>query len=111
MSFWSTGAAHSYAERDMVVNRDGLRGIVADASALYVLIRWEDGREEEVEQGEPSVTAVAEEGAWNVRTGEWMRDTHEESKVEISFDLWHTAGPKPNELPETPVIEALEAAA
>lgn len=45
---------HELRIRDRVV-RDGVRGVIADARALYAVVQWEDGREEEVEQLDPLV--------------------------------------------------------
>lgn len=45
---------HEFHLRDRVM-RSGFAGWVTEACALYAVVRWEDGREEEVEQFDGSV--------------------------------------------------------
>jgi hypothetical protein len=45
---------HELRRLDRVV-RDGLPGVVTAAGALYAMVRWGDGSEEEVEQLHPAV--------------------------------------------------------
>lgn len=106
-NFTPTGSPHSFAREDMVVDVHGIRGIVREASNLYALVRWEDGREEEIEQGDPRVVSEGRDWEEDPLGGDkpvYDRDVRE---VERSFDLWNVAGPKPEERPleEEPAIE------
>lgn len=85
-----TNSPHHFETGSPVVDVYGIRGWVAESTALYALIRWEDGREVEVDQGDPRVTVSADGGV------SWA-----------SFYLWNTAGPKPEERPfeEEPATE------
>jgi hypothetical protein len=49
---------HFYRSRDRVRDRDGREGEVTDGRALYARIRWDDGREEEVDQFDPAIVVV-----------------------------------------------------
>jgi hypothetical protein len=49
---------HFYMARDTVRNAAGVVGEVVEAMALYAVVRWEDGREEEVDQLDPWITVV-----------------------------------------------------
>lgn len=53
---------HYLKEGDVVQHRSGRVGEVLDERALYARVRWEDGREEEVEQLDPAVTVVERAG-------------------------------------------------
>ncbi len=44
---------------DTVQHRDGEIGTVEESMALYAVIRWDDGRVEEVEQLDPRITVIA----------------------------------------------------
>lgn len=48
---------HLFDAGDGATRYDGVRGIVTEASALWATVAWEDGRSEEVEQGDPTVWA------------------------------------------------------
>jgi hypothetical protein len=41
---------HFYMTGDAVQREDGLTGQVVEGMALWAVIRWEDGREEELDQ-------------------------------------------------------------
>jgi len=41
---------HFYMTGDLVQRDDGLAGQVLEGMALWAMIRWEDGREEELDQ-------------------------------------------------------------
>lgn len=49
---------HFFLARDVVQHFTGLTGEVRESLALYAVIRWEDGREEEVDQLDPRITVV-----------------------------------------------------
>jgi hypothetical protein len=49
---------HYFMARDTVQNAAGVLGEVVEAMALYAVVRWEDGREEEVDQLDPWITVV-----------------------------------------------------
>lgn len=49
---------HFFLARDTVQSAAGVMGEVVEAMALYARIRWEDGREEEVDQLDPWITVV-----------------------------------------------------
>jgi hypothetical protein len=49
---------HFYLPGDTVQRLDGSQGRVAESFALWAVIRWEDGRDEELDQLEPSVWVV-----------------------------------------------------
>ena len=49
---------HFYLTGDRVQRLDGLFGEVLEGMALWAVLRWEDGREEEVDQLEPSIWVV-----------------------------------------------------
>lgn len=49
---------HFFMARDTVRSHAGTLGEVVEAMALYALVRWEDGREEEVDQLDPRITVV-----------------------------------------------------
>jgi hypothetical protein len=46
---------HFLKTGDAVQHVDGRTGTVAEAFALYAVVRWEDGRQEEVDQLDPRV--------------------------------------------------------
>lgn len=106
---------HLFQAEDLVVDLNGLRGIVAEASALYAIVQWEDGREEEVEQGDPSVHRDARVDDWEDEDEDTEEDglpqygALEFAEVEDAFAFWNTAGPKP-EAPPTIIPEIREAA-
>jgi hypothetical protein len=111
MAFVPTGSPHSFAIDDVVVDAGGRRGVVAGASALYALVQWEDGLEEEIEQGDPRVSSEGQD--WYEEGGEEYRDDGELFALVLSrFDLWSTAGPRLEEPPHVePVTEAEREAA
>ncbi|HLL47288.1 MAG TPA: hypothetical protein VK399_11305 [Longimicrobiaceae bacterium] len=49
---------HYFMARDTVQNAAGVLGEVVEAMALYAVVRWEDGREEEVDQLDPWITVI-----------------------------------------------------
>jgi hypothetical protein len=49
---------HFFMPRDVVRTLSGVVGEVVEAMALYAVVRWEDGREEEVDQLDPHITVV-----------------------------------------------------
>lgn len=49
---------HFFLARDTVRSAAGAVGEVLEAMALYAVVRWEDGREEEVDQLDPWITVV-----------------------------------------------------
>jgi len=49
---------HFFLARDTVQSAAGVMGEVVEAMALYAVVRWEDGREEEVDQLDPWITVV-----------------------------------------------------
>lgn len=49
---------HFFMARDTVRNAAGVVGEVVEAMALYAVVRWEDGREEEVDQLDPWITVI-----------------------------------------------------
>lgn len=53
---------HFFMARDTVQHLSGRVGTVVESLALYAVIRWEDGREEEVDQLDPSITVVERAG-------------------------------------------------
>jgi hypothetical protein len=46
---------HFYLGGDTVQRLDGLQGRILESMALWAVVRWEDGREEELEQLDPTV--------------------------------------------------------
>lgn len=53
---------HFYMAGDVVQHLSGRTGEVVDARALYAVVRWEDGRTEEVDQLDPSIAVVERAG-------------------------------------------------
>jgi hypothetical protein len=49
---------HFLKSGDTVEHVDGRPGTVVDSFALYAVVRWEDGREEEVDQLDPRVSVT-----------------------------------------------------
>lgn len=49
---------HYFQDRDNVQDRDGRFGTVASGFALYAVIVWSDGSQEEVEQFDPRVIVL-----------------------------------------------------
>ncbi|MBV9774159.1 MAG: hypothetical protein JO040_09435 [Gemmatimonadetes bacterium] len=49
---------HFFMARDVVQHLTGKTGEVQEALALYAVIRWEDGREEEVDQLDSRITVI-----------------------------------------------------
>jgi hypothetical protein len=49
---------HFLKSGDTVEHIDGRQGTVAESFALYAVVRWEDGREEEVDQLDPRVSVI-----------------------------------------------------
>lgn len=49
---------HFFRPGDRVRHTSGRAGEVIDAMALYAIIRWEDRREEEVEQLDPAIVVL-----------------------------------------------------
>ena len=51
-------SAHFLREGDTVRHDAGRTGTVLEARALYAVVRWDDGAEEEMEQLDPRVTVL-----------------------------------------------------
>ena len=49
---------HFLKSGDAVQHLDGRPGTVVESFALYAVVRWEDGREEEVDQLDPRVAVT-----------------------------------------------------
>jgi hypothetical protein len=49
---------HFYLTDDRVRRLDGIEGQVLESMALWAVIRWEDGRVEEIDQLDPGVYVV-----------------------------------------------------
>jgi hypothetical protein len=49
---------HFYRSGDLVEHVTGAAGSVVEAYALYAVVRWDDGREEEVDQLDPAITVT-----------------------------------------------------
>lgn len=49
---------HFFMDGDVVQHLSGRVGEVRDSLALYAVVRWEDGREEEVDQLDPTITVI-----------------------------------------------------
>lgn len=49
---------HFYQAGDIVRHRDGASGTIVEGHTLFALVRWEDGRREEVDQFDPRVLVV-----------------------------------------------------
>ena len=49
---------HFYKTGDTVQHVGGATGTVAEGRALYAVIRWEDGRQEEVDQLDPAISVL-----------------------------------------------------
>lgn len=89
MSFEATESPHSFRETAVITDLNGLRGVVASATALYAVVHWEDGREEEIEQGDPRFT-VSDGFEWLCSCGMY-EDEEEESEDEDDFLFGHEA--------------------
>lgn len=95
---------HLFDRGDLVTDMGGVRGAVTEASALYAVIHWEDGREEEIDQGEPRIWVerrgweYAESYVDEVDTGLRSLVDH----IEDQHQFWRTAGPKMPEPIHTP---------
>jgi hypothetical protein len=53
-----TESRHFLKVNDTVLEVGGETGRVVDASALYALVQWRDGRRQEVEQFDPRIAVV-----------------------------------------------------
>jgi hypothetical protein len=53
---------HFFRIHDIVEDPDGAEGVVVASSALYAVVRWSNGMEDEIDQFEPSVLVVMREG-------------------------------------------------
>lgn len=49
---------HFYKTGDTVQHLSGIVGTVLEALSLYAVIRWDDGRQEEVDQLDPAITVL-----------------------------------------------------
>lgn len=49
---------HFLKQGDAVQHIGGRHGVVLESYALYAVIRWEDGRQEEVDQLDPAVSVT-----------------------------------------------------
>lgn len=49
---------HFFQEGDVVQDRDGRTGTVAEVLSLYATVAWEDGAREEVDQFDPRVLVI-----------------------------------------------------
>lgn len=102
---------HLFERGDLVTRGDGIRGLVVKVDVLRAGIRWEDGRAEVIEQGEPSVwnegtcrTWEAQAGGWNPTlecyVGAYVWDSTAE-EILASHELWRVAGDVPMLEPES----------
>lgn len=53
---------HFFKAGDVVQHVSGRTGKVLDALALYARVRWDDGREEEVDQLDPAIEVLERAG-------------------------------------------------
>lgn len=116
---------HSFREAAVITDMNGLRGVVASATALYALIHWEDGREEEIDQFDPRFTD-ASEWEWECDycgLSEEEADEKEDDEFGLSCDhsfveinlnlgemehlyqLWNQAGPRPEKNFQEPLLD------
>ena len=51
-------SAHYMRDGDVVRHDAGRHGSVVEARALYAVVRWDDGTEEEVDQLDPAVIVI-----------------------------------------------------
>lgn len=51
-------SSHFYRSGDLVQHVAGSAGSVLESYALYAVVRWDDGREEEVDQLDPAITVT-----------------------------------------------------
>lgn len=51
-------SAHFMRTGDVVRHATGNEGSVVDALTLYAIVRWEDGRQEEVDQLDPQILVI-----------------------------------------------------
>ena len=49
---------HFYNAGDTVQHLTGREGLVLESFALWAVIRWDDGAQEEVEQLDPSISVI-----------------------------------------------------
>ena len=49
---------HFYKTGDTVQRLSGETGTVLEGFALYAVVRWEDGRQEEVDQLDPAISVL-----------------------------------------------------
>jgi hypothetical protein len=49
---------HFYRTGDTVRHVGGATGTVVEGLALYAVVRWDDGRQEEVDQLDPAITVL-----------------------------------------------------
>ena len=49
---------HFYNTGDVVERVDGALGTVLEGFALWAVVRWHDGRQEEVDQLDPTISVV-----------------------------------------------------
>jgi hypothetical protein len=54
----SLESRHFYMVDDLVQRVDGVNGRVLESMALWAVISWEDGRQEELDQLDPAVWVV-----------------------------------------------------
>lgn len=73
---------HHFYPGDLVTRLDGVLGVVISRTMLYADVAWDDGRTEEIEQGDRSVYNEGNHGGF---TGD----------IAESHFLWSTAGPRP----------------
>jgi hypothetical protein len=94
---------HLYERGDIVTRLDGILGIVAADNTLSAKVRWDDGRTEIIEQGDPTV--------WN-EGGEYTEDGplgYTGHSILASWSLWRSAGPAPEPREEPDQQELLAA--
>lgn len=53
---------HFYNTGDVVQHLTGTTGKVVEGFALFAVVRWEDGRQEEVDQLDPRITVTERAG-------------------------------------------------
>lgn len=90
------GGVHLFEQGDLVSDSDGRRAVVSDVSALYATLHWEDGVEEEVEQGDPRIWV--EGHGWEYQES-WVDEVdtglrYLVARIEDRHQFWRTAGPK-----------------
>lgn len=94
---------HIFSRVDLVTRGDGVRGLVAAVDALRAKVRWEDGRTEIIEQGEPSVWNEGTCRVWDKRDG-WILDATGQDVVD-DWKFWNAVGGRPAPAPESSDVD------